>query len=77
MSTVVNKEGAFAYSTGKQENIRTNALSNLSSSGKPAEAPGVSSTTPVLKSGGEEIAKWGEDNFFPQKVTVDVESNKC
>jgi len=75
MSTVVNKEGTFAYSTGSRAIFRTNAASGLLTSAKPSEAPGVFSTTPVIKSMGDEIALWGEDNLFPQKVMKDVEGN--
>lgn len=81
MSVVVNKEGTFAYTTAGagafiKMNLPRAAAGSAGIVGKGADAPGAVSTSPVVKAMGDEIAKWGDDNLFPQNVMKDVESNE-
>ncbi|TPE43335.1 iron-containing alcohol dehydrogenase [Pontibacter mangrovi] len=79
MRTVVNEEGTFGYvSSGAGAIVKLNLprAASTGTAGKGAEAPGAVATTPVVKAKSEEVALWGDDNFFPQNVMKDVERNE-
>ncbi len=80
MSTVVSKDGNFAYtSAGAGAILKLNlptASAKVAFAGKGADTPGAVATTPVVKAMGDEVAMWGDDNLFPQNVMKDVEGNE-